>query len=162
MDEIKKFAVSDEKSEDILLAEAYELIQDEVSDIKGEVARELSLHNMESKKEVVNEREHYVEIVIGAVKKRLLGFCKTDAYVKYLENAIKTAYNNLGGLTRIYVSRNDLDIVKRMVKNIEVKQDLRIIVGGLVAENDGLTADFTFDKKLVNERAKLETRLSEL
>ena len=148
--------------EDKLLNEAYNLIQQGVFDIQSEMARELSIHKIESKKEVYAEKEHYIEVVMAAVKKQLLSFRKTDEYIEYLKKCASKAYEKLGGLTRIYVSRTDLDIMRSVITVVDVKQDLRIMLGGLIAENDGLTMDFSFDRKLRLEREKFEQKINEL
>jgi len=154
--------VKNNKQEDILLNEAYEMIQQGVFDIKSEMTRELSMHKIESKKEIVAEKEHYIDAIISSVKKRLLGFRKSDDYVKYLVSCIEKSKEKLGGLTRVYVTRTDLETVRLFVTDVEVKQDIRIMLGGLIAENDGLTIDYTFDKKIKNERDKLEEKLAQI
>ena len=58
------------------------------------------------------------------------------------------------------MARPDVDIVRKLVDDVSVRQDLRIILGGLIAESDGLTVDFTFDKKLKQEREKFDVMLS--
>lgn len=148
--------------EEKLLTEAYDMIQQGVFDIQSEMARELSMHKIESKKEVYAEKEHYIDAVMAAVKKQLLNFKKTDAYIEYLKKCVEKASEKLGGLTRIYVSRTDRDIMRVIFTDIEVKQDLRIMLGGLIAENDGLTMDFTFERKLRAEREKFENKINEL
>ena len=148
--------------EDKLLTEAYDMIQQGVFDIQSEMARELSMHKIESKKEVYAEKEHYIDAVMNAVKKQLLNFKKTDAYIEYLKKCVAKANEKLGGITRIYVSRTDRDIMRVIFSDIEVKQDLRIMLGGLIAENDGLTMDFSFERKLRAEREKFENKINEI
>jgi len=157
-------AINNEKNklEDQLLSEAYDMIQQGVFDIKSEMSRELSMHKIESKKEVYAEKEHYIETVFAVVKKQLLNFRKTESYIDYLTKCATKAHEKLGGLTKIYVTRTDLEIMKRIVTGVEVKQDLRIMLGGIIAENDGLTMDFTFDKKIRTEREKFEQRIDEI
>jgi len=146
-----------EKAEENILEEAYQLIQNEVSDIKSEIGREISLLTMESRKEVLAEREYYVENVFSEVKKQLNKYIKSEEYVQYLKKCYQDGLKTLGKITRICVSRPDVELVRKFVDNVEVKQDLRIVVGGLIAENDGLIADYTFDKKLRAEREKFNT-----
>ncbi|MBQ6051872.1 MAG: V-type ATP synthase subunit E [Clostridia bacterium] len=148
--------------EDKLLTEAYDMIQQGVFDIQSEMARELSMHKIESKKEVYAEKEHYIDAVMSAVKKQLLSFRKTDEYIEYLKKCVAKASEKLDGLTRIYVSRTDFDVIRAIFSDIEVKQDLRIMLGGIIAENDGLTMDFTFERKLRAEREKFEQKINEL
>ncbi|MBE6896230.1 MAG: hypothetical protein E7477_03925 [Ruminococcaceae bacterium] len=148
--------------EDQLLSEAYNMIQQGVFDIKSEMSRELSMHKIESKKEVYAEKEHYIETVFAVVKKQLLNFRKSEAYIDYLAKCATKANEKLGGLTRLYVTRTDLEVMKKIVSGVEVKQDLRIMLGGIIAENDGLTMDFSFDKKIRMEREKFEQKLNEL
>ncbi len=148
--------------EDQLLSEAYNMIQQGVFDIKSEMSRELSMHKIESKKEVYAEKEHYIETVFAVVKKQLLNFRKSEAYIDYLAKCASKANEKLGGLTRLYVTRTDLEVMKKIVSGVEVKQDLRIMLGGIIAENDGLTMDFSFDKKIRMEREKFEQMLNDL
>ena len=157
-------AINNEKNklEDQLLSEAYDMIQQGVFDIKSEMSRELSMHKIESKKEVYAEKEHYIETVFAVVKKQLLNFRKSEAYIDYLAKCATKANEKLGGLTRLYVTRTDLEVMKKIVSGVEVKQDLRIMLGGIIAENDGLTMDFSFDKKIRMEREKFEQKLNEL
>jgi len=156
--EIKKVILDEAENE--ILEETYTLIQQKVSEIKSEVGREISVKNVESRKTVLSEREHYTDSIFGEVKKKLNAYKKTDSYVQYLKQSIASARETLGELTQIYVSRPDVDIVKKLVDDVSVRQDLRIILGGLIAESDGLTVDFTFDKKLKQERDKFEVMLS--
>ena len=156
--EIKKVILDEAENE--ILEETYTLIQQKVSEIKSEVGREISVKNVESRKTVLSEREHYTDSIFGEVKKKLSAYKKTDSYVQYLKQSIASARETLGELTQIYVSRPDVDIVKKLVDDVSVRQDLRIILGGLIAESDGLTVDFTFDKKLKQERDKFEVLLS--
>ena len=148
-----------EKAEDEILVETYTMIQRKVSEIKSEVGREISVKNVESRKTLAAERDHYTDSIFGEVKKKLSAYKKTDSYVQYLKQSIASARETLGELTTIYVSRPDVDIVKWIADDVYVRQDLRIILGGLIAESDGLTVDYTFDKKLKQERDKFETML---
>jgi len=158
--EIKKVILDEAENE--ILEETYTLIQQKVSEIKSEVGREISVKNVESRKTVLSEREHYTDSIFGEVKKKLNAYKKTESYVQYLKQSIASARETLGEITQIYVARPDVDIVKKLVDDVSVRQDLRIILGGLVAESDGLTVDFTFDKKLKQERDKFEVMLSAL
>ncbi len=156
--EIKKVILDEAENE--ILEETYTLIQQKVSEIKSEVGREISVKNVESRKTVLSEREHYTDSIFGEVKKKLNAYKKTESYVQYLKQSIASARETLGEITQIYVARPDVDIVRKLVDDVSVRQDLRIILGGLIAESDGLTADFTFDKKLKQEREKFDVMLS--
>lgn len=159
LEEMKKNEILDQ-AEDEILVETYTMIQRKVSEIKSEVGREISVKNVESRKTVVSERDHYTDSIFGEVKKKLNAYKKTDSYVQYLKQSVASAKEVLGDLTHIYVARPDVDIVKSIVDDVSVRQDLRIILGGLIAESDGLTVDYTFDKKLRQERDKFEVMLS--
>ena len=149
-----------DQTENEILVETYTMIQRKVSEIKSEVGREISVKNVESRKAIVSERDHYTDSIFSEVKKKLSGYKKSESYVQYLKQSIASARETLGELTQIYVSRPDVEIVKNLVDDVYVRQDLRIILGGLIAESDGLTVDFTFDKKLKQEREKFETMLA--
>ncbi len=149
-----------DQAEDEILVETYTMIQRKVSEIKSEVGREISVKNVESRKTVASERDHYTDSIFGEVKKKLNAYKKTDSYVQYLKQSIASAKETLGELTQIYVARPDVDTVRNLVDDVAVRQDLRIILGGLIAESDGLTVDYTFDKKLRQERDKFEMMLA--
>ncbi len=149
-----------DQAEDEILVETYTMIQRKVSEIKSEVGREISVKNVESRKTVASERDHYTDSIFGEVKKKLNAYKKTDSYVQYLKQSIASAKETLGELTQIYVARPDVDTVRNLVDDVSVRQDLRIILGGLIAESDGLTVDYTFDKKLRQERDKFEMMLA--
>ena len=149
-----------DQAEDEILVETYTMIQRKVSEIKSEVGREISVKIVESRKTVASERDHYTDSIFGEVKKKLNAYKKTDSYVQYLKQSVASAKEALGELTQIYVARPDVDIVKGLVDDVSVRQDLRIILGGIVAESDGLTVDYTFDKKLKQDRDKFELMLS--
>lgn len=159
LDEMKKNEIMDQ-AEDEILVETYTMIQRKVSEIKSEVGREISVKNVESRKAVVSERDHYTDSIFGEVKKKLNAYKKTDSYVQYLKQSVASAKEVLGELTQIYVARPDVETVKGLVDDVPVRQDLRIILGGLIAESDGLTVDYTFDKKLKHERDKFEMMLA--
>ena len=149
-----------DQAEDEILVETYTMIQRKVSEIKSEVGREISVKNVESRKTVASERDHYTDSIFGEVKKKLNAYKKTESYVQYLKQSIASAKETLGELTQIYVARPDVDTVRNLVDDVAVRQDLRIILGGLIAESDGLTVDYTFDKKLRQERDKFEMMLA--
>ncbi|MBQ2915438.1 MAG: hypothetical protein IJE51_01470 [Clostridia bacterium] len=149
-----------DQAEDEILVETYTMIQRKVSEIKSEVGREISVKNVESRKTVASERDHYTDSIFGEVKKKLNAYKKTDSYVQYLKQSIASAKETLGELTQIYVARPDVETVRNLVDDVSVRQDLRIILGGLIAESDGLTVDYTFDKKLRQERDKFEMMLA--
>lgn len=149
-----------DQAEDEILVETYTMIQRKVSEIKSEVGREISVKNVESRKTVASERDHYTDSIFGEVKKKLNAYKKTESYVQYLKQSIASAKETLGELTQIYVARPDVDTVRNLVDDVSVRQDLRIILGGLIAESDGLTVDYTFDKKLRQERDKFEMMLA--
>lgn len=130
-----------------LLSEAYRMIQDEVAEIHNDITREISVYKMQARREVMAERDYYVEQVFSDVRKELSAFKRSDGYLAYLKEAYQHALEQLGEITCVYVARPDLELVKCFA-DVPVKQDLRIIHGGLLAENDGLIADFTFDRKL--------------
>ncbi|MBE6891805.1 MAG: hypothetical protein E7481_07255 [Ruminococcaceae bacterium] len=149
-----------DQAEDEILVETYTMIQRKVSEIKSEVGREISVKNVESRKTVASERDHYTDSIFGEVKKKLNAYKKTESYVQYLKQSIASAKETLGELTQIYVARPDVETVRNLVDDVSVRQDLRIILGGLIAESDGLTVDYTFDKKLRQERDKFEMMLA--
>ena len=149
-----------DQAEDEILVETYTMIQRKVSEIKSEVGREISVKNVESRKTVASERDHYTDSIFGEVKKKLNAYKKTESYVQYLKQSIASAKETLGELTQIYVARPDVETVRNLVDDVYVRQDLRIILGGLIAESDGLTVDYTFDKKLRQERDKFEMMLA--
>ena len=66
-----------DNTENEILVETYTMIQSKVSEIKSEVGREISVKNVESRKAIVSERDHYTDSIFGEVKKKLSVYKKT-------------------------------------------------------------------------------------
>ena len=77
-----------DQAEDEILVETYTMIQRKVSEIKSEVGREISVKNVESRKAIVSERDHYTDSIFSEVKKKLSGYKKSESYVQYLKQSL--------------------------------------------------------------------------
>ena len=72
-----------EKANDVSLYEAYDRIKDEIKKISSKYVRLVSKAELDSKREVLVQREKLANQVIDDVKKSLISFTQTDEYKKY-------------------------------------------------------------------------------
>lgn len=150
----KKKEAALEKAEETILNEAYRFIRSRVTEIRSDFGRKISLHNIDSQKEIFTEREHYVNEVFEEIKSRLINFIKTEKYEEYLKNAYLEAQKALGQITRVYAAAFDMEKMKKIAAAAEIIEDPRILLGGFLAENESLITDYTFDKRFAAERER--------
>lgn len=144
-----------EKAESEILNDVYILIQNEMAEMKAEIAKEMSKKELDSRKNLFEKRNLITKKVFEKSKSKLLEFTKTDEYPKLLAKyakAISSVLVEPG--TIIYVRKEDLcfsDTIKEAFGRdckIEIKENIKI--GGIYSYNPnmGLIADETLDSKL--------------
>lgn len=149
-----------EKANDVSLYEAYDRIKDEIKKISSKYVRLVSKAELDSKREVLVQREKLANQVIDDVKKSLISFTQTDEYKKYLIDLIKDEIENSKDISEMifYVSNNDLklsdEINKALSKEIYLQPKENIKIGGLCVgyKNDNILLDKTLDSALEEER----------
>ena len=75
------------KAEEEGLREAYVLIQKEMTDVKTQIAAELSRAENASRKKIFIRRKEIEDEVFELAKEKLIAYAKTDQYVKSVEES---------------------------------------------------------------------------
>ena len=144
------------KAEEEGLREAYVLIQKEMTDVKTQIAAELSRAENASRKKIFIRRKEIEDEVFELAKEKLLAYAKTDKYVKSVEeSAAKIAGKLTADDVVIRISEKDLKLKDQIIRafgsrkcEIQVSED--IVIGGITGQSRelGLLIDETLDTKL--------------
>ena len=145
------------KAEEEGLREAYVLIQKEMTDVKTQIAAELSRAENASRKKIFIRRKEIEDEVFELAKEKLIAYAKTDQYVKSVEeSAAKISEKLTADDVIIKISEKDLKLKEQIIKafgntrkcEIQVSED--IVIGGITGQSRelGLLIDETLDTKL--------------
>ena len=145
------------KAEEEGLREAYVLIQKEMTDVKTQIAAELSRTENASRKKIFIRRKEIEDEVFELAKEKLIAYAKTDQYVKSVEeSASKISEKLTADDVIIKISEKDLKLKEQIIKafgntrkcEIQVSED--IVIGGITGQSRelGLLIDETLDTKL--------------
>ena len=173
-DEIERQAHSEEKAilEEVkaLEKEAYESMKAEAkkdADLKlkqeedemtSNAATEISESHIERTKKLIHKRDEYVRDIFEKAKEELMVFSQSDAYLSFLKAKLKKVNEDFDGDSIMYISSKDQSLSQELVnsfgKNIEVKIDENIVIGGFILENkkSHLVVDETLDFALKNQK----------
>ncbi len=150
-----------EKAEQDILLEAYNLIQTEITDIKNQSSKRVSIKAMEGRRNLIKKRDEITDRIFESVKARLLDYTKSPAYLDFLTNAAKSALTLDDAV--ILLKKEDLgfgdQILKALGKQIPVQEHERIHIGGLIikSQKSGIIIDETLDERLKNQRTWFAT-----
>ena len=140
------------------LKDAYDLIQNEISERRFAIVSETARMEQESKKELFALRRRMTDEIFSDAEKKLLDFTMTEKYTgKLMDYAEKVNALFLGEESVVYLAPKDMEFeedVKKLVKNCTVKEDGSIRIGGLKAfcPSKGIIADNTYDAKLLDRK----------
>lgn len=173
-DEIERQANSEEKAilEEVkaLEKEAYESMKAEAkrdADLKlkqeedemtSNAATEISESHIERTKKLIHKRDEYVRDIFEKAKEELMAFSLSDAYLSFLKAKLKKVNEDFDEDSIMYISSKDQSLSQELVnsfgKNIEVKIDENIVIGGFILENrkSHLIVDETLDFALKNQK----------
>ncbi len=143
------------KAEEEGLREAYVLIQKKMTDIKTQIAADLSRAETASRRETFVRRQEIENEVFAKAAKKLEEYTKTDRYLKALEKSAKQISNELNADDVVLKVRKDDLVHKNKIflafgKKCEIVASNDIMIGGIigVSKKLGLLADETLDSKL--------------
>lgn len=149
-----------EKAEVEILNDTYKLIQDEMLQMRRNIASEVSKKEMQGRTALFEKRAAITEKVFLAATERLLEFTKSPEYLDALEKYAKNIANVLKEPgTVLYVKKEDLAYESQIKKafgakdcTVQAADDIKI--GGIRGYNlsMGLIADESLDSKLEEER----------
>ena len=132
------------------------------SNLKGlgqDVNKQSFLIETEYKKRVLEKREEIVNKIMDAVLGKVNGFIEAPEYREYLVKNIGDAVRNIGEKKFVvYITQRDgeryFDYIRGKFNGIEMKPKEGII-GGCVAEGEGLIIDNSIKGKIEEQRDKL-------
>lgn len=143
------------KAEDEGLREAYVMIQKKMSDVKTEIASELSRAENASRKNIFLRRREIEDSVFDDVRKKLEKFTQTPDYKTMLEKSAKAVSGALDAEDVVLFLRGQdmkykSDVIKAFGRSCEVLSSEDIVVGGIIGQSRslGLLADETLDSRL--------------
>ncbi len=151
-----------EKEKERRLDEIQKKEEREIETMKNRI---ISQAKLESRKQKMNAREEMIEKVFQRTRERLK---ETDPseYEDYLKKVVKKSINVLGKDIEIRCNEESLDLVQKIVEEIEptieVKDDLNSL-GGIKAHSEkGAGIDFTFEANLERNRKELRKDVSDI
>ena len=147
------------KAEEEGLREAYVLIQKKMTDIRTQIAADLSRAETASRRKTFVRRKQIEDEVFEKAAKKLEAYTKTDKYAKSLEKSAKDISKVLGADDVVLkVRKSDLakknKIVLAFGRKCEVGETNDIRIGGMigVSKKLGILIDETLDSKLETQR----------
>lgn len=159
-DEAKEFKdTAMKKAEADVLQELYSRIQDEITEIHTTATRSVSQKESKERQDLLLRREEITRTVFDQVKKRLLDFTKTPAYVDLMKEIAKElgARCPMEG-TIVMLRREDYHLAAKLGeyfgKNVRILADEAIRLGGIKVMNQssGLFLDETLDSRLEDQK----------
>ena len=141
------------------MRDAYYLIQNEMAQMKKNIASEVSKLEFEKRRELFAKRQTIMNDVFKKAQDKLLNFAKTQDYIKLLKNyagAVSKILKKSG--TVLYICKRDegfIDVIREAygkICKVEVSDSIKI--GGILAVNKvmSLVVDETLDSKLEEQR----------
>lgn len=159
LDEVKKL---EDDAYEAMKAEAKrdaELrLKQEEDEINSNASTEISESHIERTKRIIEKRDEYVKAIFDKARQELMAFSQSDEYKSFLIKKMEKVSKDFDGDSVLYLSSKDLgfsdDLVNTFGKNIEVKVDDRITIGGFILENlkSHLVVDETLDFALNNQK----------
>jgi len=154
--ETEDFKTSElEKAEKEALSEAYELIHNEIGLARAAISRELSVKELDSKRELLRHRRRLMDEIFAQAGERLNAFAGSDGYLPFLERCVaETAGIFAGGEVALFVRRADLKYEQQLKaafgRDCSVRGSNDITLGGVRAVNRdcGQIADNSIDSRL--------------
>ena len=159
-DEAKEFKdTAMKKAEADVLQELYSRIQDEITEIHTTATRSVSQKESKERQDLLLRREEITRTVFDQVKRRLLDFTKTPAYVDLMKEIAKELGTRcpMEG-TFVMLRREDYHLAAKLGeyfgKNVRILADEAIRLGGIKVMNQssGLFLDETLDSRLEDQK----------
>ena len=159
-DEAKEFKdTAMKKAEADVLQELYSRIQDEITEIHTTATRSVSQKESKERQDLLLRREEITRTVFDQVKRRLLDFTKTPAYVDLMKEIAKELGTRcpMEG-TIVMLRREDYHLAAKLGeyfgKNVRILADEAIRLGGIKVMNQssGLFLDETMDSRLEDQK----------
>ena len=148
-----------EKAEEDVLHEAYIMIQNEISAIKNQQSRKISITELEGRRSFLKQREEIMSRVFKETSERILAFTGTAEYEKLICTLLQKSAGRLPeGTLVIQVRHADLPLADKLInacgRSAVVEKNISISLGGFILVNKdmGVIIDETLDLKLSSQK----------
>lgn len=158
--EIEEYRRSElEKAEEEVLHETYVMIQNEIAAVKNAHSKQISLAELERRRNLLLLREKISEDVFSEVSRRLKDFAAADDYVSYVCGLLKETVQDIPeGKTSLLVKKEDMKHADAFLsaygKPAVCEESSNIMIGGVIVFNHdkGVFVDLTLDLKLASQK----------
>ncbi len=139
------------------LEETYDFVSSETRNIKRRLEHKVSQKSFESSRELFSHRSRAVEKFFEELAEEIRLFSETPEYERKLSLIIDEIKKESGldETCIIYVKTGDVEKVKRLYPNIDVKADKNISLGGATVfyPEKSIYTDRTFDNAFAQQKA---------
>jgi vacuolar-type H+-ATPase subunit E/Vma4 len=151
------------EKENEFLQEAYEEIQEAVSNARKSSNEKVLHEELEAKKKLLLTREKIISDVMASAEDKLKKFAESDNYEAWLTEKIKKALFELGkGSKTVYISPNDLKYKDKIEQlddmariTVEAADDRDFLGGAKIYNTDRkIAVDYSF-KEMLSEQKSL-------
>ena len=155
-EEIKQIeAESFKKEERKIIENARLLMMSELESVRNKISRHVYEVKVNLEQKIFDLKNKIQKEIFDACELRIKNFIESPEYVKYIENAIKKAEQELGDNLKIYLRKQDLDLLNSM-ENITAKHNIKsstkIKKGGILCFKNNCVLDFTFDSRILEQK----------
>ena len=141
-----------------VLRDSYLLIQKEQDDMRRKLSREMSLRDMDARRELLSTRRDMAKTIFARAEEKLAAFTKTPAYRDWLLKSLAAIAEKLPADGTVYeLRREDEDLCGELRAACPAETDFRFVpdirLGGLRGVNAaaGIVADDTLDTRLAQQ-----------
>ncbi len=152
------------QAEQQVLADVYELIQKERTQLRSQASREISRRELEARKKLLSKRQGMMDAVFAAAEEQIAAFAASPDYAAFLQASLQAMSRRLPAEGTVYqLATRDAGHVQALAalcpegSRVELSDDIRL--GGLRGVNAaaGLLADDSLDARLDEQRDWFET-----
>lgn len=153
-----------EETELQVLAECYQLIQKELTQMRSSISHEIAKREMDSRRTLLEKRGEITSEVISKVTEKLKAFTQQEEYVSFLKKTAQQfskVFGRPGVVIRLRIEDQKYEAVIREAFGFdcEFQTDGTIEIGGMKAFHPemGIFADETLDSLLADQQEWFET-----
>lgn len=131
----------------------------ELREMQSEHAIALSRLHEETNRKLMQKRKQLNEAVFAEVKKQMLAYCESDAYLDLLLEKLNKQKNNAQEHAILHMAKKDERYMEKLCEayghGCIGEIDESIVIGGflLVYEDSGIVIDETFDTAIEEQRS---------
>jgi len=126
-------------------------ILEETAKIKNEAGGAVVMANLECKRNLLAERNEYIQKISDAVLEKLKAFAAGEEYAGWFEEGYRKVHAVAGGEGIIKIRKEDEPLLKKIAPGREYEISGEIKIGGFILESRTRLLDLTLDTKFRNE-----------